>query len=53
MLSYAFTEEQEDIRAMVREFAEAEIAPLVEDAEKAEKFPVEIMPKLEIGRAHV
>lgn len=50
MLSYAFTEEQEDIRAMVREFAEAEIAPLVEDAEKAEKFPVEIMPKLgELG----
>ena len=50
MLSYAFTEEQEDLRAMVREFAEAEIAPLVEDAERNEKFPVEIMPKLgELG----
>ncbi len=50
MLSYAFTEEQEDIRAMVREFAEAEIAPLVEAAEREEKFPVEIMPKLgELG----
>jgi alkylation response protein AidB-like acyl-CoA dehydrogenase len=50
MLSYAFTEEQEEIRAMVREFAQAEIAPLVEEAERAEKFPVEIMPKLgELG----
>ncbi|MGB0731756.1 MAG: acyl-CoA dehydrogenase family protein, partial [Miltoncostaeaceae bacterium] len=31
---------------MVREFAEAEIAPLVEESEKNEKFPVELMPKL-------
>ncbi|MEO2057846.1 MAG: acyl-CoA dehydrogenase family protein, partial [Thermoleophilia bacterium] len=50
MLNYAFTEEQEDIRAMVREFAEGEIAPLVEESEKNEKFPVELMPKLgELG----
>ena len=50
MLSYAFTEEQDEIRAMVREFAEGEIAPLVEEAERHEKFPVEIMPKLgELG----
>ena len=50
MLSYAFTEEQEEIRAMVREFAQGEIAPLVEEAERHEKFPVEIMPKLgELG----
>ena len=50
MLSYAFTEEQEDLREMVREFAQAEIAPLVEEAERNEKFPVEIMPKLgELG----
>ena len=50
MLSYAFTEEQEEIRAMVREFAQGEILPLVEDAERHEKFPVEIMPKLgELG----
>lgn len=50
MLSYAFTEEQEDLRQMVREFAEAEIAPLVETAERNEQFPVEIMPKLgELG----
>ena len=50
MLSYAFTEEQEDLREMVREFAQAEIAPLVEEAERNEKFPVEILPKLgELG----
>jgi alkylation response protein AidB-like acyl-CoA dehydrogenase len=50
MLSYAFTEEQEDLRQMVRDFAKAEVAPLVEDAERNEKFPVEIMPKLgELG----
>ena len=50
MLSYAFTEEQEDLRAMVREFAQSEILPLVEDAERHEKFPVEIMPMLgELG----
>ncbi|MGI9540148.1 MAG: acyl-CoA dehydrogenase family protein, partial [Miltoncostaeaceae bacterium] len=32
MLSYAFTDEQEDLRQMVREFAQAEVEPLVEDA---------------------
>ncbi|MFN8111293.1 MAG: acyl-CoA dehydrogenase family protein [Thermoleophilia bacterium] len=49
-MSYEFTEEQEDIRAMVREFAQAEILPLVEEAEHTEKFPVQIMPKLgELG----
>ena len=50
MLSYAFTEEQDDLRQMVREFAKAEVEPLVEEAERNEKFPVEIMPKLgELG----
>ena len=46
MLSYAFTEEQEDLRQMVREFAQGEVLPLVEEAERTEKFPVELMPKL-------
>jgi butyryl-CoA dehydrogenase len=50
MLSFAFTEEQDDLRQMVREFAKAEVEPLVEEAERNEKFPVEIMPKLgELG----
>ncbi len=50
MLNFEFTDEQKEIRAMVREFAQSEILPLVEEAEKNEKFPVEIMPKLgELG----
>lgn len=50
MLNFEFTDEQNEIRAMVREFAQSEILPLVEEAEKNEKFPVEIMPKLgELG----
>ena len=49
-LSYAFTDEQEDLREMVRDFAQAEVLPLVEEAEANEKFPVEIIPKLgELG----
>jgi len=50
MLSYAFTDEQEDLRQMVREFAQAEVLPLVEEAEANEQFPVELLPKLgELG----
>jgi alkylation response protein AidB-like acyl-CoA dehydrogenase len=50
MLSYAFTDEQEDLRQMVREFAQAEVLPLVEEAEAKEQFPVELLPKLgELG----
>jgi alkylation response protein AidB-like acyl-CoA dehydrogenase len=50
MLSFAFTEEQDDLRQMVREFAQAEVLPLVEESERKEKFPVELMPKLgELG----
>ncbi len=49
-LSYEFTEEQNDLREMVREFANAEILPLVEEAERTEKFPVDLLPKLgELG----
>lgn len=50
MLSYAFTEEQEDLRQMVRDFAQSEVAPLIEEAEANEKFPVELIPMLgELG----
>jgi alkylation response protein AidB-like acyl-CoA dehydrogenase len=49
-LSYEFTEEQNDLREMVREFANAEVLPLVEEAERNEKFPVDLLPKLgELG----
>ncbi len=50
MLSYAFTEEQEDLRQMVREFAQSEVVPLIEEAEAEEKFPVQLIPMLgELG----
>ncbi|MDH3225480.1 MAG: acyl-CoA dehydrogenase family protein [Thermoleophilia bacterium] len=50
MLSYAFTDEQEDLRQMVREFAQSEVVPLIEDAEAEEKFPVQLIPMLgELG----
>ena len=51
MLSYAFTEEQEDLRQMVREFAQGEIAPLVEEAEAQRAVPgCEVIPMLgELG----
>ena len=39
MLSFAFTEEQDDLRQMVREFAKAEVAPLVEEARAQREVP--------------
>ncbi|OCA82365.1 acyl-CoA dehydrogenase [Bacillus sp. FJAT-27225] len=44
-----FTEEQEMMRKMVREFAEKEIAPWVEKMERGE-FPKQLLPKMgELG----
>lgn len=40
------SEEQKMFREAIRSFAEKEIAPLVEEAEEKEKFPVELFPKL-------
>ncbi|MCI0480514.1 MAG: acyl-CoA dehydrogenase family protein, partial [Candidatus Dadabacteria bacterium] len=45
-IDFEFTEEQQMFRDTIRDFGENEIAPLVEDAEKNEKFPREIFPKL-------
>jgi alkylation response protein AidB-like acyl-CoA dehydrogenase len=38
-MDFAFTPEQEELRRTVRRFAEAELAPLVREAEEAETFP--------------
>ena len=38
--------EQEDFRKRVRDFAEREIAPLVEEAEEKEAFPVHLFPRM-------
>src|SRR6516162_1693693 len=45
-VEFAFTEEQEQLRKSVREFAEGEIAPHVMEWDEASHFPLEIMPKL-------
>src|SRR5256884_2874692 len=46
VVEFAFTEEQEQLRKSVREFAEGEIAPHVMEWDEASHFPLEIIPKL-------
>ena len=45
-MDFSFTEEQQQLRKSIREFAEGEIAPHVMEWEEATQFPTEIMPKL-------
>jgi alkylation response protein AidB-like acyl-CoA dehydrogenase len=45
-LDFSFTEEQQQLRKSIREFAEGEIAPHVMEWDEASHFPLEIMPKL-------
>jgi alkylation response protein AidB-like acyl-CoA dehydrogenase len=45
-VNFAFTDEQNQLRRSIREFAEGEIAPHVMEWDEASKFPSEIMPKL-------
>jgi alkylation response protein AidB-like acyl-CoA dehydrogenase len=45
-VDFSLTDEQQQLRHSVREFAEAEIAPHVLEWDEASHFPVEIMPKL-------
>jgi len=46
-VDFSFTDEQQQLRRSVREFAEAEIAPHVMEWDEAARFPVELIPKLE------
>src|SRR5437016_11005624 len=46
VVEFAFTDEQQQLRRSVREFAEGEIAPHVMEWDEASHFPVEIMPRL-------
>ncbi|MGY3718541.1 acyl-CoA dehydrogenase [Sutcliffiella cohnii] len=49
-MNLRFTEEQEMMRKMVRDFAEAEIAPFVEKMEEDGEFPRDILKKMaELG----
>jgi len=45
-VEFSFTEEQQQLRRSVREFAGGEIAPHVMEWDEASHFPMEIMPKL-------
>jgi alkylation response protein AidB-like acyl-CoA dehydrogenase len=45
-VNFALTDEQQQLRRSIREFAEGEIAPHVMEWDEASHFPIEIMPKL-------
>lgn len=45
-MDFSFTDEQQQLRRTVREFAEGEIAPHVMEWDEASTFPSEIIPKL-------
>ena len=45
-MDFSFTDEQQQLRRSIREFAEGEIAPHVMEWDEASKFPVELVPKL-------
>jgi len=50
MLNFELTEEQEQVKRTVREFAEAEIRPHVSEWDEAQHFPRELFPKMgELG----
>lgn len=45
-MDFALSEEQQLLRATVREFAEAEIRPHVMEWDRSEHFPIELLPSL-------
>jgi alkylation response protein AidB-like acyl-CoA dehydrogenase len=45
-VEFSLTEEQQQLRRTVREFAEAEISPHVMEWDEASRFPSEVIPKL-------
>src|SRR6476660_4655899 len=45
-MDFELTEEQQQIKASVREFAESEIAPHVMEWDESQHFPIELQPKL-------
>jgi hypothetical protein len=49
-MEFELTEDQQQIKMSVREFAEAEIAPHVMEWDETQHFPIELIPKLaELG----
>jgi alkylation response protein AidB-like acyl-CoA dehydrogenase len=50
MMDFELNEEQEQIKRSIREFAEAELAPHVQEWDESQHFPVELQPKFaELG----
>jgi len=45
-VDFSFTDEQQQLRRTVREFAETEIAPQSMEWDEASQFPSELIPKL-------
>ncbi len=45
-MDFEFSEEHKMLREAIKDFAEKEIAPLVEEAEEKEHFPKELFPKM-------
>ncbi len=45
-MDFSFTDEQQQLRRSVREFAESEIAPHVMEWDESSQFPAELIPKL-------
>jgi short-chain 2-methylacyl-CoA dehydrogenase len=49
-MQFDLTEEQQDIRRLVRDFADAEVRPVAEELDREKRFPYEIVAKLgELG----
>ena len=45
-MNFALTPEQQEVRALARDFAEREIAPVIHHYDEVQEFPHEIMAKL-------
>ena len=49
-MNFDLTDEQQDVRRLVRDFAEGEVRPVAEELDRAKRFPYEIVRKLgELG----
>ncbi len=46
MIDFSLTEEQKIFKETVRQFAEKEILPIIDEAEDKEEFPVELLKKM-------
>jgi alkylation response protein AidB-like acyl-CoA dehydrogenase len=45
-MNFALTPEQQDVRALARDFAEREVAPVIRHFDEAQEFPHEILTRL-------